>query len=119
MLYVKLALSNIKKSFKDYTVYFITLILAVAMFYSFNTMGLQVQFLSISSQKMAHGCEDAIKYITIFVAIILGSLMVYANNYLVKRRKKELGLYQVLGMRKIQVSNILVIETLFAGFLLC
>ena len=45
MLYVKLALSNIKKSFKDYTVYFITLILAVAMFYSFNTMGLRFALL--------------------------------------------------------------------------
>ena len=117
MLYARLAFSNIKKSFKDYAVYFITLILGVSVFYAFNTLSMQTEFLSIESQEFAAGIGSGVAGLTIFLSIILGSLMVYANNYLVKRRKKELGLYQVLGIRKIQVSSILLIETLCVSLL--
>ena len=117
MLYAKLALSNIRKSAKDYTVYFITLILGVCVFYLFNTLGAQSKCLSLESQKALEAVNVAMGSLTVVLSIVLGALMVYANNYLIKRRKKELGLYQVLGMNKVQVSTILFMETMIASLI--
>ncbi|APU61033.1 ABC transporter permease [Clostridium botulinum] len=111
-MYSKIALKNIKKSYKDYTIYFLTLILAVCIFYSFN---------SIESQKVLIELEfmseimKAISGVSVLVSIILGGLIVYANNFLIKRRKKELGIYMILGMGKRKISRILVTETFIVG----
>ncbi|WP_165776149.1 FtsX-like permease family protein [Clostridium combesii] len=111
-MYSKIALKNIKKSYKDYTIYFLTLILAVCIFYSFN---------SIESQKVLIEIEfmseimKAISGVSVLVSIILGGLIVYANNFLIKRRKKELGIYMILGMGKRKISRILVTETFIVG----
>ncbi|KEI78961.1 ABC transporter [Clostridium botulinum A2 117] len=111
-MYSKIALKNIKKSYKDYTIYFLTLILAVCIFYSFN---------SIESQKVLIEIEfmseimKAILGVSVLVSIILGGLIVYANNFLIKRRKKELGIYMILGMGKRKISRILVTETFIVG----
>ena len=56
-------------------------------------------------------------YVSVFVAIILGLLIVYANNFLINRRKKEFGIYMSLGMGKRQISKIILIETIFIGIL--
>ncbi|NFL95529.1 ABC transporter permease [Clostridium botulinum] len=112
IMYSKIALKNIKKSYKDYTIYFLTLILAVCIFYSFN---------SIESQKVLIEIEfmsdimKAISGVSVLVSIILGGLIVYANNFLIKRRKKELGMYMILGMGKRKISRILVTETFIVG----
>ncbi|MHB9922833.1 ABC transporter [Clostridium botulinum] len=112
IMYSKIALKNIKKSYKDYTIYFLTLILAVCIFYSFN---------SIESQKVLIELEfmseimKAISGVSVLVSIILGGLIVYANNFLIKRRKKELGIYMILGMGKRKISRILVTETFIVG----
>ena len=58
-----------------------------------------------------------INFVSIFVAVILGFLIVYANNFLIKRRKKEFGLYMTLGMGKRQISGILLGETFLIGLL--
>ncbi|HCL4436979.1 ABC transporter [Clostridium botulinum] len=111
-MYSKIALKNIKKSYKDYTIYFLTLILAVCIFYSFN---------SIESQKVLIEIEfmseimKGISGVSMLVSIILGGLIVYANNFLIKRRKKELGIYMILGMGKRKISRILVTETFIVG----
>ncbi|MBU5300404.1 ABC transporter permease [Clostridium sporogenes] len=111
-MYSKIALKNIKKSYKDYTIYFLTLILAVCIFYSFN---------SIESQKVLIEIEfmseimKGISGVSVLVSIILGGLIVYANNFLIKRRKKELGMYMILGMGKRKISRILVTETFIVG----
>ncbi|NFA96960.1 ABC transporter permease [Clostridium botulinum] len=112
IMYSKIALKNIKKSYKDYTIYFLTLILAVCIFYSFN---------SIESQKVLIEIEfmseimKGISGVSMLVSIILGGLIVYANNFLIKRRKKELGIYMILGMGKRKISRILVTETFIVG----
>ncbi|NFQ67782.1 ABC transporter permease [Clostridium sporogenes] len=112
IMYSKIALKNIKKSYKDYTIYFLTLILAVCIFYSFN---------SIESQKVLIEIEfmseimKGISGVSVLVSIILGGLIVYANNFLIKRRKKELGIYMILGMGKRKISRILVTETFIVG----
>lgn len=114
-----LALSNIRKSMKDFTIYFATLILGVAVFYVFNGLSEVSQNLDLtSSQKtMIEYLDYAMNYISVFVSIVLGFLIIYATNFLMKRRKKEFGLYMLLGMSKRNVSRILVIETMLIGLI--
>lgn len=111
----KLALGNIRKLLHDYTVYFLTLVLGVAVFYAFNTMAVQADFLQGDVGAMLRQVGQMLSYVTVFLAVVMGFLMVYANNFLMRRRQKELGLYQVLGMRPGQVNAILSIETMLVA----
>lgn len=113
----KIALGNVRKSVRDYAVYFVTLVLGVCVFYAFNTIANQAGFLSKDMREMVKSIGILIRYVTVFLACVLGFLMVYANNYLVRRRKRELGLYQLLGCTRGQVSLILFFETIAASAL--
>lgn len=113
----KLAINNVRKSFKDYTIYFLTLTFAVCIFYAFNSIGSQSAMMEINSSKKdsLQMISQVISYISVFVSFILGGLIIYANNFLIKRRKKELGLYMSLGMGKGRISKLLVCEELIIG----
>lgn len=115
----KLAFRNIKNSFKDYTIYFITLMLSVAIFYMFNSIESQKATLLLSDTKsqMLDALIQVINYLSYFIAFLMGFLVVYANNYLIKRRSKELGLYTLLGMNKRKISLVIILETLLVGLL--
>ena len=116
-MYFRIALKNVRKSLKDYMIYFLTLIFAVCIFYSFNSIESQKAVLELSSSEA--GFIDLINMflslISVFVVCILGGLIVYANNFLIKKRKKELGIYMLLGMGKNKISKILVLETFIVG----
>src|SRR5574344_2024825 len=114
-----LAFKNIKKSLKDYSIYFFTLVVSVAIFYIFNSMDAQSAMLSLTESKASiiEALVSILSYVSIFVSIILGFLIIYSNNFLIKRRKKEIGLYLTLGMSKQKVSLILVMETIMVGFI--
>lgn len=116
-MYFKIALHNVKKSIKDYTIYFLTLTFGICLFYLFNSIHSQQAILEIneSQRSMLVLIQTMISGISIFVAVILGLLIIYANQYLMKRRHKEMGIYLLLGMEKGQVSRILILETLFIG----
>jgi putative ABC transport system permease protein len=115
----KLSIKNMKKSFKDYAIYFLTLVLGVAIFYMFNSLDSQAAMLEVSSStsQMIKLMINILGYISVFVAIILGLLIVYANNFLINRRKKEFGIYMTLGMGKKQISKIILLETVFVGII--
>ena len=115
----KLSLKNIKKSFKDYAIYFMTLILGVTIFYMFNSIESQEAMMQVNqSQKMIiELMTQLIGFVSGFVAIILAFLIIYANNFLIKRRKKEFGIYMTLGMGKRQISKILLFETILIGII--
>lgn len=115
----KLSIRNIRKSIKDYTIYFLTLILGVAIFYMFNSLDSQEAMLEVSSstREIVKLMVSMIAWVSVFVAVVLGFLIVYANNFLIKRRKQEFGLYMTLGMGKWQISRILLFETIFIGLL--
>ena len=115
----KLSIRNMKKSFKDYAIYFLTLVLGVAIFYMFNSIDSQQAMLEVSQST-----RDIIKlmismlgYVSVFVAVVLGLLIVYANNFLINRRKKEFGIYMTLGMGKRQISKIILMETILVGIM--
>ncbi len=115
----KLALQNIKKSIKDYAIYFFTLVLGVAIFYVFNALDSQaaVMQLSESASDIIHLMTEILGMVSVFVACVLGFLIVYASRFLMKRRSKEFGTYMLLGMSKRKVSMILFFETLMVGLL--
>lgn len=116
-MYSKLAFRNLKRSFKDYAIYFLTLIFGVCIFYAFNSIESQGIMLELSEvQKAAFGLVDQVMgYASVFISFVLAFLIIYANNYLIKRRKKEFGVYMTLGMDKGKLSKILFIETLLVG----
>ena len=111
-MYSKIAFSNVKKSIRDYTIYFLTLTFGICLFYMFNSVQAQQAVLKLNASQ-----KSMMHLISVFVAIILGFLIVYANQFLMKRRHQEMGIYLLLGMEKRQVSKILLIETLLIGVL--
>lgn len=114
----KIALKNIKKSRSDYSVYFFTLIIGVAIFYMFNSIGTQglMEDVSKSGNENVQMLISVMGGVSVGVAVILGMLIIYANGFLIKRRKKEFGIYMLLGMGKKKVSKILISETCVVGF---
>ncbi len=111
----KLSLRNIRRSIKDF--YFFTLVLAVAIFYVFNSLESQTVMLNVSSRthELIDLMNSVMPVMSVFVAIVLGFLIIYASRFLMKRRKKEFGIYMTLGMGKGQISRILLIETFVIG----
>ena len=116
---IKLAIKNIRKSFKDYTIYFFTLVLGVTIFYMFNSIYAQKELMSFSEimSEKVELIEEMLNGLSVFIAVILGFLVVYTNNFFIKRRKKELGLYMLLGMTKNKISRIFVLETSFVAII--
>lgn len=102
MMLFKLSIKNIKKSFKDYAIYFLTLVLGVAIFYVFNAIDSQEAMLTLTSaeKEIINLMNEFLSGVSVFVAIILGFLIIYASRFLIKRRKKEFGIYFTLGMSK-------------------
>ena len=101
----KISLKNIRKSLKDYTVYFFTLILGVAIFYVFNAIDSQSVMLDVRANVMdiIKLMNDILSGVSVFVSCILGFLIIYASRYL------------TLGMSKRKISVILFFETLLIG----
>lgn len=109
----KLAFKNIGKSLRDYAIYFLTLVLGVSIFYMFNSIYAQQELMEITKVPVLETppIMAMLSVISVFVAVILGFLIVYANNFFIKRRKKELGVYMILGMEKSKISIVLILET--------
>ena len=115
----KLSLKNISKSFKDYAIYFFTLILGVAIFYVFNAIDSQTVMMDVSAstREIIKLMTNMLSGVSVFVSFILGFLIIYASRFLIKRRNKEFGIYLILGMSKRKISLILFLETLFIGII--
>ena len=108
-----------KKSFKDYAIYFLTLVLGVAIFYMFNSIDSQQAMIEVSqsTREMIQLLIQMLGMVSVFIAIVLGFLIVYANNFLINRRKREFGIYMSLGMGRRQISGIILLETILIGIL--
>lgn len=115
----KLSIKNQKKSIKDYSLYFFTLILGIAIFYIFNAVEAQTSMMELSQTKsqIIGVMNSALEAMSVLVSFILGFLIAYASQFLIKKRKKEFGLYLLLGMKKINVCMIIFFETVIIGFI--
>lgn len=113
----KIALGNVRKSLRDFSVFFITLVFGVCAFYAFASINDQTAVINLTEQQSeaVSAVMRILSGVSVFVAVILGFLVVYANRFLVRRRKREFGIYLTLGMGRAQVAAIMVMETLAVG----
>ena len=113
----KIALGNVRKSLRDFSVFFITLFFGVCVFYAFASINDQTAVIDLNELQSAAVATVTrmLSGVSVFVAVILGFLVVYANRFLVRRRKREFGIYLPLGMGRAQVAAIMVMETLAVG----
>lgn len=111
----KLAWGNVRRAGRDYLVYLLTLTLGVTVFYAFNTISMQVDIAGIDEEGLAQVMGSILGDLTYYLAGVMAFLMVYANNFIMKRRKKEFGLYQVLGMGRGRVATIMALETVIVS----
>lgn len=114
----KIALRNIHRSVRDYAIYFITIVVGVALFYAFNAIGDQAvlfDFQDQASERVFELSEMGLGMFTYLVIAVLAFLIIYANRFLIRRRKKEFGTYLLLGMKARQVSYIILLETVIVG----
>lgn len=112
-----LSVKNFKKSIRDYSIYFFTMILGIAVFYIFNAIETQTAMMKVTKTKaaiidMMNGVMDGV---SIFVSFILGYLIVYASRFMLKKRKMEFGVYMTLGMSRVKIAGILWMETIWMG----
>ncbi len=115
----KLATRNVRKSYKDYSIYFLTIVIGVALFYIFNSIDGSVTMLDLSQSQAAAllGVNRIMSGLSVFISAILAFLILYANAFLIRRRKMEMGIYMTLGMRKNKISKILIYETTLVGLI--
>ncbi len=118
-MFCKLALKNVVRSVRDYTIYFITILFGVCIFYVFNSMESQsvMEALGGSSSPYVSIILSLIDILSVFVSVVLAFLILYANTFLIRRRKRELGTYLLLGMTQRRIAMVLFLETLFIGLL--
>ena len=117
MMLFKLAVKNIRKSLKDYAVYFITMVLAVAVFYMFNSLDSQniSVLLQDPESNLLQMISNIMVSVSVFVVIVFCFLIVYANRFMLKRRKQEFAVYLLLGMGKMRICTLLIFEMVIIG----
>lgn len=115
-VFKELAKKNVKKSAKDYFIYFFTLTAAICLFYTFNSIGAQFAVFQIpDTLNYLAAAQGAMAGVSLLVCGIIGFLVVYANRFLMKQRRKEFGIYSVLGMGWKDIRTILMKETFLIG----
>lgn len=115
---LKLAFRNIRRTIGDYAVYFVTLVLGVAVFYAFNSVESQKVMFDLEAASQADFFAETqylLSMVSFAIAFVLGFLVVYANRFLIRRRKREFGTYLVLGMPPKRVAFIVLVETIVVG----
>ena len=119
-MFSKLAIRNVGRSVKDYGVWFLTIVFAVCLFYVFNALETQAVFRYLGSgpqASTAQAIRELVGMLSVFVWVVLAFLILYASGFLIRRRKKELGTYLLLGMGRGQVARLLLLETAGMGLL--
>ncbi len=116
-MFSKLALRNVRRSFRDYGVYLLTLTFGVCLFYTFNSLDGQgaLVYLAQNGNPIVDAITMLMDIFSVFVAVVLACLILYANRFLLRRRKRELGTYLLLGLSQGQVSRLLFLETGLIG----
>ena len=114
---LKLAWANARRSYKDFAIYFFTLMIGVAVFYAFNSIQMQSAVLALNDTQAQ--ALDAVgmlvDMVSVVIIAILTFLVVYASRFLIKRRNKEFGLYLLLGMTRARLLCLMAAETVMVG----
>lgn len=116
-MYARIALGNVRRSIRDFGIYFLTLVLGVAVYYAFNSVTQQSAVLKLSGnmRTLVQELGTIIRGVSIFVAVLLAFLVLFGNRFLIRRRKREFAIYLTLGMDRRHVSGIVAMESLAVG----
>lgn len=109
----KLALRNARRSSRDYVIYLITVILAIALVYSFNTLIFSEEIQALSSGLGILGA--VIIFISCIVVFVIGWLIFYMMRFMLERRSKEFGTYMLLGISNRDIVRLYRRESLLMG----
>ena len=111
----KLAISNAKRSIKDYLIYVVTITIAFSLMFSFNLISNSKDILELAD--MMKNFRIAVVFVSLIVCFVLGFLINYMIKFIFKRRSKEFGLYLLLGIKKKDISKMFILENLILGFI--
>ena len=116
-LYLKLAVGNVRRSARDYSVYFATLGFAACLLYSFvaSTDHLRAMGLSPEQLGVLGSAGDILQAFSVFTVLVFLFLVRYANRFLLRRRKREFALYELMGMGRGATAFVLIAETALVG----
>ena len=109
----KLSFRNAKRQAKDYCIYFITVIISVALMFSFNSIATSNDISELSSYMAFF--SKAISGISILIVLVMAWLINYCMRFMLEKRSKEFGTYQILGIEKKSISNIFTLENIMIG----
>ncbi len=116
MLY-KLAAKSFLKQSRGYLVYFFSLTLSTMIYYSFSAMTYDQSLIRRASQDVS--IDNILKLGSWIITVVLLFFVLSANRFFLNRRQKEIGIYQLFGISKFQISSIYVLETMTIGFFAC
>lgn len=111
----KLSLRNAKRQAKDYIIYFITVIIAVALMFSFNSIAVSEDIKELST--LMKSFSNAILGISLIIVFVMAWLINYTMKFMLEKRSKEFGTYQVLGLEKKDIANMFTLENIIIGIL--
>lgn len=107
-MYIKLAIQNMKKSIRNYVIYFVTITLTAAMMYSFLALGFSKEVLTMSENISM--LTSGILGMSVLVALIASFVISYAIRFMLEERKKEFATYELLGMETSNIQKLFFIE---------
>ena len=115
MTLFNLALRNMKRNFKNYSIYFFSMIFSIVIYYAFVAIKFnsQIQQAADGSKKIS----GALTFASILLILFSALFIIYSNGFFTRKRKKEVGLYSLLGVRKRQIAKMLAYENLFMGLI--
>ena len=110
-----IALRNIQRNFKDYFVYFASMIFSIVIYFTFKALqyNSQMEKAAEASKKISGAFQVSSVMLIIFVAVFI----IYSNGFFTRKRKKEVGLYSLLGIRKRQIGKMLFYENMLMGLM--
>ena len=109
----KLSFRNAKRQAKDYIIYFITVIISVALMFSFNSIAVSEDIKQLSTYMEYF--SKAITGISIIIILVMAWLINYCMRFMLEKRSKEFGTYEILGIEKKSISNMFTLENLIIG----
>lgn len=107
-IYEKLAVTNLKNNRKTYVPYIFTGVLTVMMFYIIDA-------LSRGGGITQNTLKTCLQYATGVIIVFAVIFLFYTNSFLIKRRKKEIGVYNILGMGKRHIARMMAVETILTA----
>ncbi|SKC86468.1 FtsX-like permease family protein [Maledivibacter halophilus] len=115
MTLFNIALKNIKRNFYNYFIYLVSMISSIMIYYTFTSIQYNEQVLTIVG--LDRRIDVAFKASSIVIAIFTAMFIWYSNTFFTKKRKKEVGLYSLMGIRKKEIGRMLFYENILMGIL--